>query len=89
MSKFKRWVRRWLFEEEVEKPSVSVREQEFDESQSLRFTVTPARGGIIVTVRHWDRRSDETKYTNHVMHDDENVSENIAQLVSMELLRSN
>ena len=59
-----------------------------EESNTLRFTVTPARGGVIVQVRKYDRKNDDNLYVTHVIHDDDNVSESIAHIVSMELLRA-
>lgn len=59
-----------------------------EESNTLRFTVTPARGGVIVQVRKYDRKNDDHSYVTHVIHDDESVSERIAEIVSMELLRA-
>jgi len=67
---------------------VSSSPDQIEESNTLRFTVTPARGGIVVQVRKYDRKIDDSIYTIHVIHDDEHVSERIAELVSMELLRA-
>jgi hypothetical protein len=67
---------------------VSSAPDQIEESNTLRFTVTPARGGIIVQVRKYDRKNDDNLYVTHVIHDDEHVSERIAELVSMELLRA-
>lgn len=95
MSKFKSWIRNWIMRDDAEVKLTAeprIREVEYDESQTLqtlRFSVTPARGGLILSVRHYDRRKDESNFVNHVIHDDQNVAENIAQIVSMEILRSN
>lgn len=90
MSKFKSWIRNWIMRDDAEvRPEPRIREVEYDESHTLRFSVTPARGGLILSVRHYDRRKDESNFVNHVIHDDQNVAENIAQIVSMEILRSN
>lgn len=67
---------------------VSADEERIDEENTLKFSVTPARGGIIVQVRNYDRKRDETNYTTHVIHDDEHVSERVAEIVSMSLLRA-
>jgi hypothetical protein len=68
--------------------TVSVDEDRIEESNTLKFSVTSARGGIIVQVRHYDNRRDETNYVTHVIHDDEHVSERVAEIVSMSLLRA-
>lgn len=66
---------------------VSADSDSYQEDNTLRFTVTPARGGIIVSVRSYDRRKDDSYNTLHVIHDEEHVSERVAEIVSMELLR--
>ena len=66
---------------------VSSDSDSFQEDNTSRFTVTPARGGIIVSVRNYDRRKDESYNTLHVIHDEEHVSERVAEIVSMELLK--
>ncbi len=71
----------------VSKSLVTADSSDVAEDNTLRFTVTPARGGIIVSVRSYDRRKDDTYNTLHVIHDEEQVSERVAEIVSMELLR--
>ena len=61
----KSWLRtklRNLLTEEIRSSPqlVSVDESVIEEENTMRFTVTPARGGIIVQVRHYDRRRDES-----------------------------
>ena len=92
MSKFKQWLRNWLnnddYAENMAVNDVVSKGTDIDSEMALRFEVIPARGGVIVTVRHYDRQKDRFNHTNHVIHDDENIAEHIGQLVSMELLRS-
>ena len=71
----------------VSKTLVTADSDSIMEDNTLRFNVTPARGGIIVSVRSYDRRKDDTYNTLHVIHDEEQVSERVAEIVSMELLR--
>ena len=88
----KNWLRNkfrnFLYPLDSAEVSLKVREDDesIDAANTLRFTVTPARGGIIVQVRSYDERRDETKHTTHVIHDDEHVSERVAEIVSMSLL---
>lgn len=90
----KRWLRNWLLKDEensrFSKVSVSADHSTnaIDEDNTIRFNVTPARGGVVVSVRQYDRKTDRTNYINHVIHDDENVAESIGHIVSMEILRS-
>lgn len=55
---------------------------------TLKFTVTPARGGVIVQIRAYDPKRDEHDWVTHVIHEDENVSGRVAEIVSMSLLRA-
>lgn len=90
----KNWIRNklknFIFPEDTleGKLYVTADEDQINEENTLKFSVTPARGGIIVQVRNYDRKRDETSYTTHVIHDDEHVSERVAEIVSMALLRS-
>ena len=89
------WIRKKLhnfifatgYEAKLSTAVVSADSNDVAEDNTLRFTVTPARGGIIVSVRSYDRRKDDTYNTLHVIHDEEHVSERVAEIVSMELLR--
>ena len=92
MSKIKRWLRNWILDDENQIESLPYAtesdEPNYEDHTTLRFNVTSARGGIILTVRNYDKRTDNHYYTAHVLHDDQNIADSIAQIVSMELLRS-
>ena len=72
--------------------SISISNSTFDAEDhrinSLRFNVTPARGGVVLTVRHYDRKRDEDNTTIHVLHDDQDLAKEVGNIVNMELLRS-
>lgn len=88
----KQRIKNWLFSDDNEitiDEGPRIREADFDEERAIRFSVTPARGGMILSIRNYDPRTDRHSFTNHVIHDDQNVAESIAQIVSMELLRAN
>jgi hypothetical protein len=57
------------------------------EQDDINFTVSVARGGLIVTVRNYDEKQDRHHYVNHIIHDDEDASKNIADIVSVELMK--
>jgi hypothetical protein len=57
------------------------------EQDDINFTVNVARGGLIVTVRNYDDKQDRHHYVNHIIHDDEDASKNIADIVSVELMK--
>jgi hypothetical protein len=61
---------------------------DYSEDNTLRFNVTPARGGIIVSVRNYNRKRDTSENTIHVIHDDEDVAQRVSEIVSMSLLRN-
>jgi len=61
---------------------------DIQEDNTLRFTVTPARGGIIVSVRNYNRKRDTSENTVHVLHDDEDVPKHVSEIVSLSLLRN-
>jgi hypothetical protein len=92
MNKFKIWFRNWLYDDgSAEEEKVLSHDDEgrnYEDDKTLKFNVTTARGGIILTVRNYDQRQDRHFYTAHVLHDDQNIAEGVAQIVSMELLRT-
>jgi len=60
-----------------------------DIQRTFRFDVTMARGGVIVTTRRYDPKKDETHEIVNVLHDDsEDLTKDIAGIVSMEILKS-
>ena len=59
-----------------------------DITRTVRFDVTVARGGILVTTRRYDSKKDETHEIINVIHEDEDSSKKIADIVSMEILKS-
>lgn len=73
--------------DEAKIASASVEETGFRDDHSLRFDVTSARGGVILSMRFYDERTDRTHYQNHVIPDTEDVATSVAHIVSMELLR--
>ena len=90
---FKEWLRKWLLGDDdhlYSRAEIKIDEdqQDFDHHHNtIRFTVSTARGGCIVSVRQYDRLKDENFNTVHVIHDDQDIATNIAHIVSMELLR--
>ena len=93
-STMKDWLRRKLHafifpSDEAKIASISTREDElgYQDDHSIRFQVTSARGGIILSMRTYDHRKDQNQYQNYVIPDTEDASAAIAQIVSMELLR--
>ena len=67
---------------------LSVTSDNYNEDNTLKFSVTPARGGIIVSVRNYNRKKDTSENTVHVIHDDEDVAHRVSEIVSLSLLRN-
>ena len=67
---------------------LSATSDDYNEDNTLKFSVTPARGGIIVSVRNYNRKKDTSENTVHVIHDDEDVAHRVSEIVSMSLLRN-
>lgn len=61
---------------------------EADVQRTFRFDVTVARGGILVTTRRYDPKKDESHEIINVIHEDEDSNKKIADIVSMEILKS-
>ena len=74
-------------EPEAKLVAASVEETGFRDDHSLRFDVTSARGGVILSMRFYDSRTDRTHYQNYVIPDGEDVATSVAHIISMELLR--
>ena len=92
MNKFKIWFRNWLYDDHNDEAEKVLAhdddDRNYEDDKTLKFNVTTARGGVILTVRNYDQRQDRHFYTAHVLHDDQNIAEGVAQIVSMELLRT-
>jgi len=91
------WLRRklinFLYPEDVPGCATSSRltvssADEYDEDNTLRFSVTPARGGVIVSVRNYNRKKDTSDTIIHVIHDDEDLAHRVSEIVSLSLLRN-
>ena len=87
---FKSWFRNWLHsDDEIKIPRDSMAvagSAEFD--TPIRLNITPARGGVVVTTKHYDRQKDRQFEIVHVIHDDEDVAHKIGEIVAMELMKA-
>jgi hypothetical protein len=90
--KFRHWLAQWLVKDDhretvySNKISASTDREEY--GTPIRFSVTPARGGIVVTSRTYDRQKDRSDEIIHVIHDDEDVARKVGDIVAMELMKS-
>ena len=86
---FRNWFRNCLHSDDeikVARDSMTVASSEFD--TPIRLSITPARGGIVVTTKHYDRQKDRNNEIVHVIHDDEDVARRIGEIVAMELMKA-
>jgi hypothetical protein len=60
---------------------------EFNHEQSMKFTVHPAHGGYIIELRTYNSKTDRHVQQLHLIADDADLSESIAKIMTMELLR--
>ena len=60
---------------------------EFDHEKSMKFTVHSAHGGYIVELRVYNTKTDRYDQQLHLITDDADLSESIAKIMTMELLR--
>jgi hypothetical protein len=90
--KFRHWLAQWLLKNEREEiyatTKLAVSSDREDYGTPIRFSVTPARGGIVVTSRTYDRQKDRSDEIIHVIHDDEDVARKVGDIVAMELMKS-
>ena len=81
------WVREdWYANQPVQdSPRVGARAVDVE---GLSFNVMPAQGGTVVQIRNYDRKTDRSNNTTHVIPDGEDIATAIGHIVSIELLRS-
>jgi hypothetical protein len=86
----KRKLRNWLNDEEITLNYATAKVSADSESfgEPIRFSVTPARGGIVVATRVYDRVKDRSHEVIHVIHDDEDVAHKVGDIVAMELMKA-
>ena len=92
----KRWLRNklhsFLYAQDEAVTSVAIHKysnsiSHGDSIPEIQFTVAPARGGLIVNVRTYDKQRESHLYVNHIINDDEDVAKKVADIVSVELMK--
>jgi len=103
MNWFKRMIVRWVREDwenastgltsmeanSLIKPRrhIGIDSSTVDGQAGLNITVMSAIGGKIVTFRHYDRRTDDSKYRHYVIPDDLDFERELGKMITMESLR--
>lgn len=85
--KFKRFLLNWLNEDSgqlvCEKPAPSRRAND----QALHFNISPATGGYVLDFGYYDSKTDRHYNHLYVVRDDENFSESISHIITLECLK--
>ena len=87
MKWLKRRLRNWINSDEDCLVSTVHGANHYFDDNPIRFAVTMARGGIVITTSTYDRVKDRTHNIVHVIHDDEDVANQVGQIVAMELMK--
>lgn len=59
-----------------------------DIPRTFRFDVSVGRGGVVLITRRYDPKKDENIEILNVIHDDQDISAQIGQIVALEMLKS-
>ena len=57
------------------------------DSHGLNLNIYGADGGTVLEFRHYDHNKDRSDYSLHVISQNENFEERVAQAITMEMLR--
>lgn len=68
--------------------SVSENNLETDLSTTVRFQITPARGGSVVTVTRYDQRRDTNDRAVYVIEEDSDLAKRVSEIITIEMYRS-
>lgn len=86
MKWLKRKIRNWL-SEEVMLESSSIATKEHDWEEPMRFSLTKANGGYIINCRKFDRKTDRQEGNVYILTDDQDITQEVGKIVSMEMLK--
>ena len=96
MKWLKRKLRKWVddareepdvFEHKLSSGNLVVREDVETFVEPMRFTLTKANGGFIVSTRRYDNRTDRSTGDNYIITDDDDLGDAISKIVTMEALK--
>jgi hypothetical protein len=94
------WFDRWFYKqakkawehksqyEDAQLTSIRDVDEDTNFPHTVRFNITSARGGYICTVSRYDDRKDRNDRIVYVIDESEDISKKVADIVSMEMLRS-
>lgn len=93
------WFDRWLWRrvqrardmDEVVKEPVAMLgspSEDVETHNTIRFHITPARGGSVVIASRYDQRKDHNEKTVYVINENDDIGQRISEIVTMEMYRS-
>ena len=68
-------------------PPQPVEDCEIDSTDSLAFRLIPAAGGVIVSIRKYDRVKDRVYNTLHIITQDQDISSELGKIAALELYK--
>jgi hypothetical protein len=86
---FKQKLRNWLFDEDgpdVLASSLTISEDRL-QSDGIRLQVYKASGGFVVETRGYDRKTDRSHNTMHVVTEEEDLGNRLSKIIMMEAMR--
>jgi len=93
MKWLKRKLRKWV-DDAREEPDVyignkviSSRDDVETFGEPMRFTLTKANGGFIVSTKRYDNRTDRSTGDNYIITDSDDLGDAISKIVTMEALK--
>lgn len=96
MKWLKRKLRKWVddareepdvFQNKLASGRVVARDDVETFGEPMRFTLTKANGGFIVSTRRYDNRTDRSTGDNYIITDEADLGDAISKIVTMEALK--
>jgi len=92
------WFDRWLWKRvqrardmaEVAEPVAMLGgpSEDVETHNTIRFHITPARGGSVVIASRYDQRKDHNERTVYVIDENMDIGQRVSEIVTMEMYRS-
>jgi len=89
MTKFKRWLRNWLNDEDKQLQIIGRVEEshELNTESPMRLTIHKALGGIVIETRIYDPVKDRSHQRLHIVAPEQDLGQSISRIITMESLR--
>ena len=93
MNRLRRWIKNWLTKDDYEQSAIksTIVGAKYDvddvNSDGIKFTVTPANGGILISAHSYNNQKGEHNNNLYVIHQNDDVAENITKIITLELLK--